>query len=317
MRVNIVFVKEAGKRAAERMNFIVSSISGIETLSCFCLGCRKEEILFWLGSLYKIKKSKVCQIYEYEEKNAGCEVLYKALIPELKKDAQAVTFVYGNEDGFYTGSMAAALLKRQCLPDTTEISAEDETAAAVRKIYSAHAEGLFNIVSGSVVIISENGERYPYERNYCMPAAAESLSPAGQEKTLQRIEIKEKTGEADISSAGIVFIGGRGLKSKENFERMAETAQKLHAAWGCTRAAALSGWCGYDRVVGISGQSLSADICVLFGVSGAAPLMAGLEHVKKIIAVNKDKKAPVFDDADDGIIGDCIQVLKAMGGQDD
>ena len=116
----------------------------------------------------------------------------------------------------------------------------------------------------------------------------------------------------DLSRAELVLLGGKGLGSKENFQRLEALAEKLGAACACTRPVALSGWTDFGKVTGVSGWQLNAKVCIAFGVSGAAPLLYGLEPVKHIIAINNDKTAAIFRYAQEGIVADCVEILSEM-----
>lgn len=130
----------------------------------------------------------------------------------------------------------------------------------------------------------------------------------------RQLSVIPKPAVGNLTEAPLVFVGGKGMKTKENFMRLEALARKFGAACGCTRPAALGGWADYSRVVGISGGSLRAELCITFGVSGAAPFLYGVENVRHLVAVNKDDRAPVFSRADEGIVEDCIKIIEAMEG---
>lgn len=140
---------------------------------------------------------------------------------------------------------------------------------------------------------------------------AEALGD-GRLPAVVTLEEEPRQKQDDLASARLVFVGGKGLGTKENYLRLKALAGKLGAACGCSRPAALSGWESYDRVVGISGVTLQAELCVTFGVSGAGPLVSGLEGAAHIIAVNTDKNAPIFRYAREGIAEDCMKIIAAL-----
>ncbi len=139
--------------------------------------------------------------------------------------------------------------------------------------------------------------------------------PCGDEDpdgAIRTIEHTRKESGAELQSAQVVFVGGRGLRSAENFRRLCALAEKMGAACGCTRPVAMAGWTDFSRVVGISGSSLHAKVCVTFGVSGSAAFLCGTEQVGRLVAVSKDKNAPIFLSADTGILGDCVSIVEAL-----
>ena len=115
-----------------------------------------------------------------------------------------------------------------------------------------------------------------------------------------------------IRTAKIVFLGGRGLQGRANYERLKKVAGKFGAVCGCTRPVALNGWESFDNFVGISGAQLDCDVCVAFGVSGAGPLISGLGRVGTLIAINTDPDALIFKRADYAIVSDCMEIIREM-----
>lgn len=115
-----------------------------------------------------------------------------------------------------------------------------------------------------------------------------------------------------LPSAPVVFIGGRGLHSKSNFQKLRELAASYNVEVGATRVAVDLGWADQKEQIGSTGNSLTADLCILFGVSGALEHISGLMNVKRIIAINNDSMAAVFKYADICITTDAIKVIHQM-----
>lgn len=115
-----------------------------------------------------------------------------------------------------------------------------------------------------------------------------------------------------LDGARIVFGGGKGLGGQKNFERMAYCAQLYGAGVGASRLAVDMGWCRNDCQVGQTGRTIAPDIYVAFGISGAIQHLSGMKQSRLIIAVNKDREAPIFSYCDYGILGDAVSVIETL-----
>nr|WP_320117268.1 electron transfer flavoprotein subunit alpha/FixB family protein [uncultured Marinifilum sp.] len=124
--------------------------------------------------------------------------------------------------------------------------------------------------------------------------------------------VKEDNDLIDITEAKILVSGGRGVGNKEGFEAMDGLAQTLDAEVSASRAMVDAGYIGHDRQVGQTGKTVRPDLYFAFGISGAIQHVAGMEDSDLIIAVNKDKYAPIFQVSDLGIVGDAKQIIKKL-----
>ena len=204
---------------------------------------------------------------------------------------------------------AAALLDVAQISEIIKIESAD---TFVRAIYAGNAIETVKS-SDSVKVITVRPTGFGAAAAEGGSATVEALD-AADDAGLSEF-VKEELAQSDrpeLTSAGIVVGGGRGLQNSEKFEILYTLADKLGGAVGATRAAVDAGFCANDLQIGQTGKVIAPDLYFAFGISGAIQHLAGITDSKVIVCVNKDEDAPMFQVSDYGLIGDLFEVIPEL-----
>jgi electron transfer flavoprotein alpha subunit len=235
-----------------------------------------------------------------------------SLVSEVKPGA---VFFSATAMGRDLAPRLAAKLGAGLASDCTKLGVKDGKLEFTRPIFAGKAVLSFRLKS-SPALATLRPNVFPLET--AGAEAGEVIKktveiPEGMIKGRVVEILREECAELDVTEADVIVSGGRGLKGPENFTLLKELAAVIpKSAVGASRSAVDSGWIGHQHQVGQTGKTVSPNLYLAFGISGAIQHLAGISSSKLIVAVNKDPEAPIFKVADYGIVGDLFQVIPPL-----
>ncbi|HEU4725261.1 MAG TPA: electron transfer flavoprotein subunit alpha/FixB family protein [Candidatus Eisenbacteria bacterium] len=235
----------------------------------------------------------------------------KAAVASLKPE---VLLFSATAQGKDLAPRVAARLRVGLAPDCVGFAWENGALTARRPIYAgkAFAKVAWNAARPMVASIRPNSFA-PLAPDASRSAAAESIA-LGEVKVRARVTGYEKSaGEMlDLTEATTIVSGGRAMQGPENFELLRKLCAVLGATLGASRAAVDAGWIDHSYQVGQTGKVVNPTLYFAIGISGAIQHLAGMSSSRTIVAINKDKDAPIFKLATYGVVGDLYQIVPAL-----
>lgn len=237
----------------------------------------------------------------------GSEVLAK-LVGEV---SPAAVLLPGSVDGKEVAARLAVKTGSGVITDAVDVS---DALVAEQSIFGGSVVVHSKATSGTP-IVAVRPNSCPPEPAPTQPAeervSVELPEPAKAAKVVERV-VQEKGERPELTEAAIVVSGGRGVGGAENFSLIERLADSLGAAVGASRAATDAGWYPHQFQVGQTGKTVSPQLYVAVGISGAIQHRAGMQTSKTIVAINKDPEAPIFELVDYGVVGDLFQVVPQL-----
>lgn len=265
-----------------------------------------------INDIAKFGINKIIQ-FKNPDLNSYSTSAYSDIISDYAKEVSADYLIFANTSlGKDLAPHVCVKIDAGILMDCTKLEVSNGEIIATRPIYAGKA--LLNVKLNSerkIFTIRPNVFKANESENGQVPDidVKEVSSPNLKTKVT---EIKKSEGKIDVAEADVIVSGGRGLKAPENFHLVEELAQALGAAVGASRAVVDAGWRPHREQVGQTGKTVSPSLYIACGISGAIQHLAGMSSSKYIVAINKDKEAPIFNVADYGIAGDVFEILPAL-----
>ena len=236
----------------------------------------------------------------------------EALAQIAARLSPAAVLIGSSAEGKEVAARLAVKLGSGLITDAVDVAADGSTTQSVfAGSYAVRAS-----VTHGVPVITVKPNALTPEPAAASPSVDEvavTISEAAKGARIVSVEPRRASGRPELTEAAVVVSGGRGTGG--NFAEVEQLADSLGAAVGASRAAVDSGWYPHSYQVGQTGKTVSPQLYVAAGISGAIQHRAGMQTSKAIVAVNKDAEAPIFALADLGVVGDLHTVLPAVAAE--
>lgn len=240
----------------------------------------------------------------------------RTLAGMIEKADPQVVLMAGTFMGRDIAPRVAMRLGAGLATDCTKLELDSAGALLVeRPIYAGKASSKIHFHAEKVQMASVRANTYPVPQGGGAKAervAFDFAPDAGDARQVTKEIARIGGGEKDVTEASIIVSGGRSLKNADNFKMLEELAGLLDGAVGASRAACDSGYQPHSRQVGLTGKTVTPQLYIACGISGAIQHLAGMRGSRRIVAINTDVEAPIFKVADYGIVGDLFKIVPLL-----
>jgi electron transfer flavoprotein alpha subunit len=235
----------------------------------------------------------------------------QGIAAQVKEHKASAFFASATSTGRDVAPRVAALLDSTLFSDCTALAKDGERVLVTRPWLAGKVEATLRS-SAPVLCATLRRNVFPARESGGSAEVAQGPALAAGKTTLAKLEARAGA-KLDVSEAPVVISGGRGLKEPQHFALIEDLAAAFgNAAVGASRAVVDAGWRPHSEQVGQTGKTVSPQLYVAIGISGAIQHLAGMKTSKVIVAINKDPEAPIFKIADYGVVGDAFEIVPAL-----
>ncbi len=262
----------------------------------------------------KVKKYGAEKVYVVDDSDIkGYLVAPKAeALQQLAQKASAsAILIPSNVEGKEIAARLAIKLESGLITDAVDVQADGGAPVTTQSVFAGSYTVTAKVTKGTPIITVKPNSAAPEESEGAgaVEEFTAEISEAAKGAQIVASQPRKASGRPDLNEAAIVVSGGRGTGG--DFTPIEEFADSLGAAVGASRAAVDSGWIPHSFQIGQTGKTVSPQLYIAAGISGAIQHRAGMQTSKTIVAVNKDEEAPIFELVDFGVVGDLKTVLPA------
>jgi electron transfer flavoprotein alpha subunit len=272
-----------------------------------------DQIQAVAGTLGGFGATKVIAVQQSKLGKYSSTAYAKVIAETAKKENAEIILFSATAMGKDSAPRVAVKLDAGLASDCIALKVDSGDIVATRPVYAGKA--LMDIkINSTVKVFTLRPNVFPAGTSTGSSSTVEVVDIPLDESDFASLvtETTQASGKIDVAEADIIVSGGRGMKGPENFKMIEDLAGVLGGAVGASRAVVDAGWRPHNEQVGQTGKTVSPSLYIAVAISGAIQHIAGMSSSKYIVAINKDKDAPIFQIADYGIVADAFDIVPAL-----